>query len=123
MELVTACAHAAGGELPVILRLPFENALELAPAAIQAGAMAVSLAPPRGICLAPGGALLQGRLYGPAIFPLALRLVQELARLGIPTIGAGGVYTRDQYDIMLSLGAMAVQIDATLWKWAGDRIF
>ncbi len=90
-EMVTALTQAASGELPVIMRLPMERSIELASAAIQAGAVAVSLAPPRGIVPTQGGELLHGRLYGPAILPLALRVVHELTHLGIPTIGAGGI--------------------------------
>ncbi len=120
-DLVASCVQASGGELPVIVRLPFERALDLAQAAIQAGAMAVSLAPPRGITPASGGELVQGRLYGPAIFPMALKLLQELVKLGIPTIGAGGIYTCGHYKAMLSVGAIAVQVDAVLWKWSGYR--
>jgi len=121
-ELVAGCVQACGGELPVIARLPFERAIELAPRAIQAGAMAVSLAPPRGICPAEAGGPVQGRLYGPAILPIALRLVQELVKLGLPTIGSGGIYTHEHYNAMLSIGALAVQVDSVLWKWSGYRV-
>ena len=44
------------------------------------------------------GESVQGRLYGPAILPMALRAVHELAQLGIPTIGAGGIYTHQHMD-------------------------
>lgn len=115
-EAVAAFTRAAYGELPIIVRLPMERAIELAPGAIEAGAMAVSLAAPRGICPTADGELLQGRLYGPAILPMALKTVQELAKLGIPTIGAGGIYSEDQAKAMLSVGALAVQLDGVLWR-------
>jgi dihydroorotate dehydrogenase len=121
--LVAEFAQAAGGELPVILRLPMERALELASAAIQAGAAAVSLAAPRGLYPTQAGELLQGRLYGPAILPMALNIVSELVQRGIPTIAAGGVYSAEQSKAMLSTGAMAVQLDGILWREAGTRIF
>lgn len=114
-EMVAACTRAAGGELPVVVRLPMERSLELAPGAIQAGAVAISLAPPRGIYSAQEGELIQGRLYGPAILPIALRVVRELAQQGIPTIGAGGVYTQEHIHAMLAAGALAVQLDSVLW--------
>lgn len=122
-EGVIALTQAAVGELPVIVRLPMERALELASGTIQAGAMAISLAPPRGILPTPEQELLQGRLYGPAILPLALRIVQELVRLRIPTIAAGGVFSQEQVRILLTAGAMAVQLDAVLWRGGGNRIF
>jgi dihydroorotate dehydrogenase (NAD+) catalytic subunit len=119
VEMVIACTQAACGELPVIMRLPMERCIELASAAIQAGAVAVSLAAPRGIIPIQDGALVQGRLYGPAIQPIALRMVHELALMGIPTIGAGGVYTQEHKEAMLAAGALAVQLDGLLWRGAG----
>jgi dihydroorotate dehydrogenase (NAD+) catalytic subunit len=122
-DSVTALAHAAAGELPVILRLPMERAVELAEVAIQSGAMAVSLAAPRGVFPTPQREFLQGRLYGLAVLPLALKTIQNLVKQGIPTIGAGGVYTREHYQAMISIGAMAVQLDGVLWRRAGEKIF
>ena len=119
VEQLFAFIQAAGGELPVIVQLPLERCTELATTAIQAGAAAVSLAPPRGMLPVPGGETIQGRLYGPAIFPMALRVVRELKEQGIPTIGAGGIYTQEQLKSMLAAGAMAVQLDAVLWREAG----
>jgi dihydroorotate dehydrogenase len=117
----TACAiaQAALGELPVILRLPLESAVLLSEALLQAGLgealSAVSLAPPRGAMNAQGG-LAAGRLYGPSLFPLSLAAVQAIHRIGLTVIGAGGVYHLEQFQSMLSAGAMAVQLDAVLWR-------
>jgi dihydroorotate dehydrogenase len=85
--------------------------------------MAVSLAPPRGVYPIQADEFMHGRLYGPAIFPQALKLVQELAKQGIPTIGVGGIYTWEQCKAMLSAGALAVQLDSILWRRAGYKIF
>ncbi len=120
---VAEALQASNGELPVIARLPMERASELAPIAIQAGAMAVSLAPPRGRCPSPNGEVLQGRLYGPSLYPAALRLVHELTQQGIPTIASGGVYNELQYKTMLAEGALAVQLDAVLWHSGGNPLF
>ena len=113
-------AQAAGGELPVIVRLPMERAVELAPAlaaqARQTTIAAVSLAPPRGALPGPDGALVSGRLYGPAIFPLALAGLRVVLQTGLPVIGGGGVYTLQQAEAMLAAGAMAVELDTVLWR-------
>jgi dihydroorotate dehydrogenase len=122
-EMVGAFTRAAGGELPVIMQLPLERSIELAGRVTQAGAAAVSLAPPRGMLPSEGKELVQGRLYGPAILPLALHVVRELKELGIPTIGAGGIYSQDQLAAMLAAGAIAVQLDAVLWNKAGYGLF
>ncbi len=106
----------ARGELPVIVRLPFESALNLVSAAIKAGAAAVSLSPPRGLLASEAAGILRGRLYGPGLLPQALGLVQALAELDIPVIGAGGIYSERDADAMFRLGALAVQLDACLWR-------
>ena len=115
-----ALAQAAGGELPVIVRLPLERAAELASAlAIQArqtGITAISLAPPRGALPGPDGVLVSGRLYGPAIFPLALAALRAVLPTGLPVIGGGGVYTLEQAEAMLAAGAVAVELDTILWR-------
>jgi dihydroorotate dehydrogenase (NAD+) catalytic subunit len=115
-----AFTQAAAGELPVIVRLPLERAAELAGAAVATGAAAVSLAPPRGALPAAAGAggqrLVEGRLYGPAVYPLALAAVRAIAGQGLPVIGAGGVYSAEQANAMLAAGALAVQLDSIIWR-------
>lgn len=116
-----ALAQAASGELPVVVRLPLERAAGLAAAAAaelaETGIAAASLGPPRGAIPALGQTLAHGRLYGPALFPLALAAVEALARSGLPVIGAGGVYQPSQVEAMLAAGALAVQLDSVLWRF------
>ncbi len=121
VELVQEFARATAGELPVVMRIPIDQAAGLAGGLAQARLAAVSLAPPRGALPTPEGGNVQGRLYGPALFPQALAAVQALARKGVPVIGAGGVYTPAQAEAMLQAGAIAVQLDAVLWRggWQG----
>ena len=107
-------AAAAVGELPVAVRLPFENAAEIALALIGLDLAAISFSAPRGTLRANG--LVTGRLYGPAVFPMALKLVQELCQTSLPVIGSGGVYTLEQAGEMLGAGAIAVQLEAVFWK-------
>ena len=121
-DQVAGFAQAASGELPVIMRLPMERCVELAQGAVNAGAMAISLAPPRGLYPTGGGEIIQGRLYGPAILPMALNIVRELTQLGIPTVGGGGIYTQAHKDAMLAAGAMAVQLDSALWRGGGYHV-
>ncbi|MFH1634618.1 MAG: hypothetical protein ABIG63_11515 [Chloroflexota bacterium] len=115
-DLAYGLAAAAVGELPVIVRVPFKCCAEIAEAVAETGVSAVSLAAPRGTLTGQDGNLVSGRLYGPAVFALALGAVRKLAGLGIPLIGAGGVYRQADVDAMLAAGAMAVQLDAVLWR-------
>jgi dihydroorotate dehydrogenase (NAD+) catalytic subunit len=111
------------GELPLIFCLPVEQVLSLGPRLMQEGAQAISISAPRGaLPLTPApspngrGELLTGRVYGPALFPRALETVYSAAKLGLPIIGAGGVWSKENADAMLSAGAPAVQVDAALWN-------
>jgi dihydroorotate dehydrogenase (NAD+) catalytic subunit len=109
--------------LPCIVRLPLLRADELAGAAQEAGACAVTIgAPPRGTARDPAtGTLVGGRLYGPWIKALALRAVGRVAsRLRIPVIGCGGIHERqDARDFIEGARAAAVQVDSALWVTPG----
>lgn len=103
--------------LPVIVKLPpAADPLDLAGAALAAGADA--------ICLAHGwpaarieGAPEEALLAGPAILPLTLRLVAELGRAGLaPLIGCGGIAGVDGARAYLAAGASAVQVGSALFR-------
>lgn len=68
------------------------------------------------ICLKTKGPVLAnttGGLSGPAIFPVALRMVYQVSQaVGIPVIGMGGVATADDVLEMMLAGATAVQVGA-----------
>jgi dihydroorotate dehydrogenase (NAD+) catalytic subunit len=54
-----------------------------------------------------------GGFSGPAIFPLALRMVYQVAHAcKIPVIGCGGVATAEDVIEMMMAGATAVQVGA-----------
>jgi dihydroorotate dehydrogenase (NAD+) catalytic subunit len=104
------------GEIPLIFSLPVEQILSLGPRLIQDGAQAISIAAPRGALMTDHSSLITGRLYGPSLFPQTLETVSSAAKLGLPIIGAGGVWSKENADAMLSVGALAVQVDAALWN-------
>jgi dihydroorotate dehydrogenase (NAD+) catalytic subunit len=105
--------------LPLIAKLTpnVTSILPIAAAAAEAGADAVSL-----VNTFVGMAIdwrrrrpilgnVTGGLSGPAIKPLALRLVWQVARqVKIPIIGIGGISTIDDVMEFLVAGASAVQI-------------
>ena len=106
------------GELPLIFSLPVEQVLSLGPRLVQGGAQAISIAAPRGALPLPPdpSPLVTGRLYGPSLFPQTLETVYSASKIGLPIIGAGGVWTKENAEAMLSAGALAVQVDAMLWN-------
>lgn len=108
--------QAGLGELPLIACLPFTRAAELSPILAKSGAAALSLAPARGRLPGAGHGTITGRLYGPALFPLALEAVSAAANTGLPVIGSGGVYTLADVAAMRMAGAQAVALDAVLWR-------
>ena len=112
-------ATRAATLLPLLAKLPpLEAGLaELARAVAAAGADAITAcAGPRGLVLDPqSGERLEGMLCGPALRPLALRRVAEVAAsVDVPVIGCGGVATVEDARQFLAVGAMAVQIGAAL---------
>jgi dihydroorotate dehydrogenase (NAD+) catalytic subunit len=128
-DILLLTVEMCQGELPLIVSLPVEQVLSLGPRVVQEGAAAISLATPRGMLpvanyspLPHGGegpgvrGQVTGRLQGPALFPQALLTVRDAVQANIPVIGAGGVGSKENADAMLSAGAMAVQVDASLWK-------
>ena len=102
------------GELPIIINLPLEQVLGLGARLVQDGAVAISLAAPRG-ALFNDGKLISGRMYGPGLLPRSFEIVHAAARLGLPVIGACGVYSMADARRMIELGALAVQFDTALW--------
>ena len=105
-------------EKPLLVRLPMQDAYELADPVIEAGAGAlVVAAPPRGTARDPySGRLVPGRIYGPLVKPIALRLVGQLAsRVSVPIIGAGGIHSPQDARDFMDAGAHAVQVDSVVW--------
>lgn len=106
-------------EKPVLVRLPMQDITDLAEAVADAGAGAlVVTAPPRGTVRDPKtGRLISGRVYGPLVKPLVLRLVGQLARRiqDVPVIGAGGIHSAQDARDYIEAGARAVQIDSATW--------
>jgi len=112
-DLTTA---AVMGELPVIAHVPLDCSEELVLAIINAGANALSLGPPRGCLPVSGGGIVSGRLFGPALYPLALKAVSKLSELiEVPLLASGGIHNHDQIKALLEAGAQAVQLDSVLW--------
>ena len=114
-EIIQIAVEMSLGELPLIVNLPFEQVLSLGPRIIQLGAVAISLAAPRG-ALPKGDTIIIGRLFGPSLFPQALDVVCSAVKLGLPVIGGCGVYSQENASAMLQSGALAVQVDTVLWK-------
>ena len=66
-----------------------------------------------------------GGLSGPAVFPVALRMVWQVARaVKIPVVGMGGVSSAEDVLEMLTAGAAAVEVGAAnlIDPWACKKI-
>ncbi|NWF69204.1 MAG: hypothetical protein HXY40_08960 [Chloroflexi bacterium] len=115
-QLVRAAVERT--EKPVMVRLPLQDAYAIADAVVEAGAATlVVAAPPRGTGRDKfSGQLVTGRVYGPLVLPIALRVVERLAqRINIPLIGAGGIHAPQDARDYIEAGAVAVQVDAVTW--------
>lgn len=116
-DVVSRCRRATGRTLIVKLSPNVTDIAEIARAVEYAGADAVSLINTLlGMAIdsetrRPKLARAVGGLSGPAIKPIALRMVWEVAKaLSIPVIGIGGIMRgEDAVEFMLA-GASAVQV-------------
>jgi dihydroorotate dehydrogenase (NAD+) catalytic subunit len=147
LELNISCPNVEGGDLPFgrdpqvvyrlvgdvrsATRLPVITKLSpnvsdiaaIARAAREAGSDAVSLINTLlGMSVdwrtgRPGLGTVIGGLSGPAVKPIALRMVWEVARsVDIPVIGIGGIRTVDDVLEFLCAGASAVQIGTSHYR-------
>ncbi len=113
-------AEAAKSEKPLLARLPFYECESLALPVAEAGADAlVMTSAPRGTARdAESGKLVSGRVYGPLLKPMILRLVGRLRRElpgEVPIIGCGGIHNPQDARDYIEAGAVAVQVDAATW--------
>jgi dihydroorotate dehydrogenase (NAD+) catalytic subunit len=107
-------------DLPLIVKLTpnVTEPVSVARACVEAGASGLSLINTlRGMAIDASGrrprlATVFGGLSGPAIKPVALRMVHEVARaeLGVPLIGIGGICTGEDAVEFLLAGATLVQV-------------
>ncbi len=114
-----AAARRAAPEKPLIVKLSpnVTDITETAKAAVEAGADALSVI---NTILGMAGNVekrkpelssVTGGLSGPAIKPVALRMVWEVARaVDVPVIGIGGIMTGEDAVEFLLVGASAVQV-------------
>ena len=120
-ELAANVVHIfrAAGDLPVIAKLTpnVTSVIPIAQAVADAGADAVTLVNTfQGMAInwrkrRPVLGNVLGGLSGPAIKPLALRIVWQVANaVRIPIIGVGGIQSLDDVMEFIVAGATAVQI-------------
>ncbi|HEX2729576.1 MAG TPA: dihydroorotate dehydrogenase [Rubrobacteraceae bacterium] len=115
-EVVAACRAVVRGK-PIFAKLTNGGVVENARAAEAAGADALTVIntiPALTIEARARKVLVRGGLSGPAIKPVALRAVYEVARaMNVPILGSGGVVSGvDVAEFMLA-GATAVQVGTT----------
>ena len=118
MSETSRLVRAGLGSLPVLVRLPVARAAALAPAAVQAGANALVIAAPPRLTMTHNNRAVTGRHYGPDTFAPALAALEAVAALdlGLPLIGAGGIFSVENARTMLAAGALAVQVEAVVWR-------
>ena len=126
---VTETVKKAAGDIPVAIKLApnVPDIGRIAKAVVDAGADAITA-----INTMPGMVLdaraaqpvLKNRIggiSGPALKPIALRCVAEIARsVSVPIIGTGGVNTGEDAVEMLMAGATAVGVGSALWYRGPD---
>jgi dihydroorotate dehydrogenase (NAD+) catalytic subunit len=121
---VTEAVKRNTGDVPISVKLApnVPNIGRIAAAAVEAGAdaiTAINTMPGMLIDAAAGRPVLSNRvggISGPALKPIALRCVYEIARaVRVPIIGTGGVTTGRDAAEMLMAGATAVGVGSAVW--------
>lgn len=104
-------------ELPILAKLDLDQAAAIAADCVAAGANCLVIArAPRGMTMVDGRAWY-GRLYAPAVKPIVLRAVAQIAEMGLHAliVACGGVHSRQDVIDFLGAGASAVEIDSAQW--------
>ena len=119
-EAIGLVQAASKMEKPLLVRLPFYECYALALPIADCGADAlVMTAAPRGTARDKhSGRLVSGRIYGPLIKPMILRMVGRLRRElpdDMPIIGCGGIHSPQDARDYIEAGAVAVQVDTATW--------
>ena len=115
---VTRMAKDHAGKIPVMVKLSpnVTDVTEIARAVADAGADALSLINTlRGMRIdvtsrRPILKMNTGGLSGPAVLPIAVRMVWEVASIGLPILGMGGVSDGDGAAQLMLAGASAVAV-------------
>jgi dihydroorotate dehydrogenase (NAD+) catalytic subunit len=117
-RLVESCRKAT--RLPLLVKLTpnITDVVALARACVQAGADGLSIINTVSAMAVdarrrrPRIATVFGGLSGPAIKPIALRMVFQVARarLGVPLLGIGGIFSGEDAAEFLLAGATLVQV-------------
>jgi dihydroorotate dehydrogenase (NAD+) catalytic subunit len=116
-ETALGFVQAAAGELPLAVCVPLNRwGEEWVKRLPELGASAITLSPPRGALFSESGKAVRGRLMGPALLPWVYPALFNLRRLGIPLIAGSGIQRRADAEALLKAGAIAVQLDAPLWR-------
>ena len=126
---VTRTVKSKAGDIPVAVKLApnVPNIGQIAQAVEEAGADAITaINTMPGMVIDPDAAQpvihnRTGGISGPALKPIALRCVAEIAqKVTIPIIGTGGVLTGHDAIEMILAGATAVGVGSALWYRGPD---
>lgn len=108
--------EAAVGELPIYVCTPLYSPWQTWLSVFNLyNISGVVLSAPRG-SVYHNESLVRGRLYGPSLFPQMLDILQQNRDCGIPLIAGSGIFSFEQAEMALQVGASAVQFDACLWQ-------
>lgn len=116
LDLIISFVQAACGELPVMVRVPHDDAARLGPELFSRGITQISLGPSRGSVPLPHSGDFEGRLYGQGLYPQNYLMSKYLLRVGMEVISSGGVVNSNQVDELFDLGVAGVQKDLLFWR-------
>jgi len=114
-EEAARAVRAARGGPPLLVCLPLARAQDIAPAALAAGADALTVGAPPRMTVPVNDSSVTGRAYRSDNLAAVLPALEALRDMPVPLIGAGGIFSIEHARAMLAAGAAAVQVDAAAW--------
>jgi dihydroorotate dehydrogenase len=115
-QFLSEMLQAASGELPYYLCIPANKiSLDLIDLYRLYGVSGIVLTALRGT-LVHNNRIVHGRLFGPNLLAQTFQALCQLKTSEIPLIAGSGIFTFEQAEEAIELGASAVQFDAALWQ-------
>lgn len=106
---------AARGEKPILAVVPLDEvSREFITGCEEGGISAAILTAPRGRLLRAGH-WVNGRLYGPSLYPQMAMTLARFVKCNLPLIAGCGVFSIEAGQELLEAGATALQVDGALW--------
>lgn len=115
-EEVKSLCTAAVGKIPLVVDIPISYPnFQVFEKLDLSNMLAISLSAPRGAMVSKNQKLIEGRLFGPGLFPQSLLALRRALDQTLPVILSGGIDSFHKAKEVLGMGAAVVKLDLPFW--------